>query len=462
MIKVSLAIRTTKNTGDVRLRFRLTDGRKADLYHKSNINATIRELSKLTPDGSPKPKVVIYNQKLVESIKKEKEAMLKAYEEMIDRGLEINSNVFENEVDKILHPNRVHTDPNKVLLPRFRKFIEEGERDGMFGKSRGGQYMVVYRELERYLSIYNLNSIKTNNWTSDLLMDFRQFLFDEFRYVDKYPSIYDSLNTKERPKERRSSNTVASKLDRLKAFFSEMEDTGEIEKSPFRALGYKRRTAITRERYDEPVFLSIDELQKIMDTHVSERLEETKDAFLLQCALGCRVGDYQALSMDKLSIQDGIPYIHYLPRKTKKEQANNSEIETPLVKFALDIIKRYRFRFRILKNISGKDGYNIRIKELLKACGIDRKVKIFDEELGDNIYKPLYEVGSSKLSRKTHVDVTTKEQVNKYASGLHKEGSKAVERYTKLGIRERFILLSSAFKEPLYKVNETLDVLKWD
>ena len=44
---------------------------------------------------------------------------------------------------------------------------------------------------------------------------------------------------------------------------------------------------------------------------------------------------------------------------------------------------------------------------------------------GDNVYRPLYEVASSKLARKTHVDMLNKVQINYYAAGLHREGAKA-------------------------------------
>ena len=44
---------------------------------------------------------------------------------------------------------------------------------------------------------------------------------------------------------------------------------------------------------------------------------------------------------------------------------------------------------------------------------------------GDNVYRPIYEVASSKLARKTHVDMLNKVQINYYAAGLHREGSKA-------------------------------------
>ena len=65
-------------------------------------------------------------------------------------------------------------------------------------------------------------------------------------------------------------------------------------------------------------------------------------------------------------------------------------------------------------------------------------VAVFDEAAGENKYVPLYEVGSSKLARKTHVDLMNKVQVNMYAAGLHRVGSKAVKRYTMMELKDRF------------------------
>lgn len=44
----------------------------------------------------------------------------------------------------------------------------------------------------------------------------------------------------------------------------------------------------------------------------------------------------------------------------------------------------------------------------LEFCGIDRPVCLYDPEVGDNVYRPLYKVASSKLARKTHVDMLNK------------------------------------------------------
>ena len=100
-------------------------------------------------------------------------------------------------------------------------------------------------------------------------------------------------------------------------------------------------------------------------------------------------------------------------------------------------------RFRVL---------SLALRRLLKFCGIDRPVCLYDPEVGDTVYRPLYEVASSKLARKTHVDMLNKVQINYYAAGLHREGSKAVFRYTSLELADRFALLNAAFGEEGYKV----------
>ncbi len=71
---------------------------------------------------------------------------------------------------------------------------------------------------------------------------------------------------------------------------------------------------------------------------------------------------------------------------------DNSEVITPLVRYAFDIIKKTEFNLPILKYPSGKSGYNKKIKQLLKEAGLDRKVTKFDEEegIGQRRRHPLY------------------------------------------------------------------------
>ena len=109
---------------------------------------------------------------------------------------------------------------------------------------------------------------------------------------------------------------------------------------------------------------------------------------------------------------------------------------------------------------NGETGYNYQIKKLLEYCEISRKVAMFSAALGTNEYKSIYEIASSKLARKTHVDLMNKVQIDKYAAGLHAKGSGAVDRYTGLGIKERFSFMCTAFGCNQYEVDDDVSVME--
>ena len=461
MEKIIIVWRFKEDEKKARLRFRLREGRAVDVFHKSNIIASLSDLDKFEINGELKPRVTVYNEDLYDAIQSEKALVRKAYRKLGEKGITINSANLEREIQSILTPEKRTPSKDKTLIARLTRFVEDGYRDGLFGDSRYKHYRGSIGKLSRYLRIHRKSHLPFDGMTADMLMDYRCFVFDEFEYVDEYPNIYEGLKQRDIPTERRKGNTVAGEMRFLQGFYTELEDRDEIEKSPFRKLGAERRKAIMRATYDDPVFLRKEELKKLMAVDVPESLKETKEAFILHCAIGFRIGDYQRMTMDNVSVSpEGIPYIHYLPQKTKKKQSDNHEIETPLMRFALDIIKRTRFQMPILRYPSGKSGYNKKIKQLLDFAGIDRKVAVYDEKAGENKYLPLHEVGSSKLARKTHVDLMNKVQVDIYAAGLHKQGSKAVQRYTKMELKDRFALMCAAFGEEQYKVNQKLEVVE--
>jgi hypothetical protein len=139
---------------------------------------------------------------------------------------------------------------------------------------------------------------------------------------------------------------------------------------------------------------------------------------------------------------------------------NVVEIKTPLVRIAYDIVMRTQFNFNKQEANYSVAIYNRELRKLLKLCGIDRPVAKFNEAKGENEYFPLYEVASSRLARKTHVDIMNKVQVNAYVAGLHAEGSDSVYRYTNLEIPDRFALMNAAFGQKAYHVNPDLSRVK--
>ncbi len=457
MERITILNRTTKNSGKIRLRFRLVDGRDVQLYHKSRIEADINDLKKFKADGTVKPKTSIFNKELHKEITEEIVLISNAYKSIIKQGLSKDSETLERLIEAELHPQS-QTEEEPPLLSRFAKFIEDNHRDGVIGEGRLKHYRVTQRELQRFLIINKKSDIKADEFSDDMLMNYRHFLINEHTYVKNWQGLYVGLRESNIPTKARSTNTVSQKLSQLKAFFATLEDKEVIVKSPFRRLGKNKRSTALREEYDEPVYLNSEDFARVLGCEVPTTLQETKNAFVVQCALGCRIGDYKAMSMANIAVTNaGTPYVRYLPDKTKGK--SKDAVETPLMLFALEIIKACGFKFGVLRYVSGKSGYNQKIKELLKCCGIDRDCKMFDREKNNNVYKPLYEFGSSKLCRKTHVDMMNKVQINQYIAGLHSKGSDAVNRYTSLSIDDRFVLMCRAFSQPTYRVDDNLNLI---
>ena len=469
MEKITIVLKTQKTTGSIRLRFRLRDT-NIEIYHKSDICADLNDLKKIGIDGKPRPRVTILNQQLVEDIGVEIDKIRRAYKLMIENGIPITSDNLEQTIIKVqelktkkkkampIVPPKIKTEP--TLLNRLTSYFDEGIKLNIFGTSRLKKYKAMYSILEKFLTINNKTDIRAEEFKGNELKEFYHFLQNEYLYVEQYEEVYENLKSRQIPKSRRKQSYVAGCLKALQAAFRSFKGVG----NPFDdELPSKYKSVILEERYDEPICLTRKEFVQILEsneTTVPKHLEETKDAFLLQCAFGCRVGDFKELTMKNISVDDdGIPYIHYLPAKTIRTNKRHEETETPIMLYALEIIKKWKFDFPILRNISGHSGYNTKIKELLQSCNIDRPVKEFDETTNEFVERPLYEVGCNKLCRKTHVNIMNEIQIDKYAAGLHSAGSNAVERYISNSRTQHFILMCAAFEQPIYKVDKDLNVI---
>ena len=431
------------------------------MYHKSDIKATVADLDKLTTTGERKKGVTTLACEFLYAIAQEKQYMRLAYDKMKCSGMDLNSATFESVISGLKNPVLQLRIGQSSVVERFRRYAEESLRDHVIGKRRYDHIIVVSDKLERFLIIKGLSEITASEFTDSLLMELRNFIFDEYKYVDNYQRLYTNVSSHNKPKARLSINTVATQMKMFQAFFSELESSDEIIKSPFRRLGKGRKRVVMKTRYDDPVFLRSDEFQTVLSAEVPPALRDARDAFLLLCAFGCRISDFVQLSIQNIRISsEGIPYIHYIPLKTANIQTDNNEVETPIVRYAFDIILRSRFDFPILKNIYGSTGFNQKIKDLLKYCKICREVPVYNEETSSNDYLPLFKVGSSKLARKTHVDMMNKIQIDLYAAGLHKKGSASVRRYTFLELKDRFNLMNAAFNQKPYRVDSNLNIIE--
>lgn len=123
--------------------------------------------------------------------------------------------------------------------------------------------------------------------------------------------------------------------------------------------------------------------------------------------------------------------IEYIPRKTKEDRPIT--VRVPLNETARRLIAKYRDPNReSLFPFNTEQDYNRKIKEAFRRAGLDRMVTVLDQQTRQEIQRPLYEVASSHMARRTFIGNIYKKVKDPNLVGAlsgHKEGSRAFARY---------------------------------
>jgi len=218
-----------------------------------------------------------------------------------------------------------------------------------------------------------------------------------------------------------AKNTVISELKRFKAFINWAFKKKLIKTIPF--LDFK----IDSESYGDPIFITTEERDILFDAIIEdERLSRVRDMFVLQCYLGCRVGDF--IQLKRSNIIDGS--IEYIAAKTRKNTVRIARI--PIAKKAWEIINKYDLPGGDLVPYISDQKYNVYLKELFKLLKINRIVTIADPKTRLDKQVPICELASSHMARRVFVGSLYKKGVkNEIIASMsgHAEGSKAFSRY---------------------------------
>lgn len=224
----------------------------------------------------------------------------------------------------------------------------------------------------------------------------------------------------------RSRNTMSVKLKKLSAVCRYAVSKGYMDVSPFGDGKYK----IQGEVYGEPVFLTIAERNALYACDkLPTDLAVQRDIFIFQCHVGCRVSDLLELTTDNLT-DDG--FIQYIQHKLRRE--NPTVIRVPLSDTALEIIARYKGQpRRRLLPFTNSQHYNRAIHDFCRIAGLKRMVLVQDPQTLKTVSRPLWEVATSHLARRTFManvfKETKSEKITSAFTG-HVNGSKAFSRYT--------------------------------
>lgn len=342
------------------------------------------------------------------------------------------------EIDRFHHPKRERK-PKKVeekLQKKFIELVEEFPTKRGLSEWRHRRYGVLSRSLHRFELYRKVKrqipaKLDFEMFTTDILEDYERFLRNEPEIFDKYPRIFEQYpaETRKARKSRRpfpkGDNTIINIFACLRTFFHWAIEEGLTTNNPF--VKYKGKTT---EHYGTPYYITLEERDRIADFDLSanKSLAVQRDIFIFHCCIGCRISDLMRLTPANI-INDAVEYI---ASKTKGERPN--VIRVPLTQRAKDILERYKgedSEGRILPFISSQK-YNVAIKKIFKECGITRIVTILNPTTGEEEQRPINEIASSHLARRTFVGNLYKKVKDPNLVGAlsgHKEGSRAFSRY---------------------------------
>lgn len=431
MTTVKAFIRTGKKDKEANIRFRLSDGRNVQLFHKSELVV----LPTLWDEKREqyKAKSVIKTEERIRlntAIAERKKLLLSLY----DSTPSITSDRLEQLIDEHIHPEKYQRQGDD-----FFSIMEIYLQKKKLSEVREKNFRVLLRALQRYelfIAAYERKEFKLelDKINSATIEDIESFLRNEHKLYDEYPDIYKEIpavvNTRRKTikPQPRGNNTICALFNKLRAFYNWCNQQGITDNHPF-----ERYNGITTEKYGTPFYLTLDERNLIADYDLSAhpQLATQRDIFIFQCLIGCRVSDLLKMTPENIINE----VVEYIPHKTKDERP--VVVRVPLNERAKALIDKYKgadSKGKLFPFISAQK-YNDDIKDIFRLCGITRLVTVLNPTTGKEEKKPINEVASSHMARRTFVGNLYKKVKDPNLVGSlsgHAEGSKAFARYREI------------------------------
>lgn len=337
-------------------------------------------------------------------------------------------------VDRIMFPENYTVEEKNSFFERYDQFVNGAD----LSIPRYRHYQVMERILKRY-ELYTGHNLSFETLDNFELEKIRDFIRDEHKFftvdkdgkrkpMKKYEAVYAAVPEYRYPEER-GQNYLVYTMKIIRAFINWAMQQGYTTNDPFR--GFK----IGMDKYGSPIYITTQERDTIYNFDLSAKpnLERQRDVFIFQCMLGCRVGDLYKMTKDNIVEDSYGKAIEYIPEKTKKK--NPRTVKVYLHPTALAILGKYEGSLaddKALLPLISQQKYNDAIKEVFKACGITRMVPVLDTITRKTEMKPICDVATSHMARRTFVGNLYKQVKDPNLVGKlsgHAEGSRAFARY---------------------------------
>lgn len=419
MATITAFIRTTKKSGNVKIRFRLYDGRDIQLFYISDIE--INPLHFDAKRGCYKSKVLIND-----NIKREVDSAISEIKEVIAQVYKkrqhneaVSSQWLTRRMNSYYNND---SDIHQGFIPLFNHFVSQLQ----VGKDRLKHYDSTIKLLKRFdiymkrndsIFFLDLDTVNVDVWNSLI------------NYIQNESDLTKGITTLFDEKEvitNRSLNTAISIWKRVKAFLNWALINQHSKNVSHKMVKTKS------EVYATPYYITTKERDMIYDFDFSDniRLEVQRDIFVFHCLVGCRVGDL--IELKKNSVISGA--IEYVANKTISDRANI--IRVPLNKTALKIVEKYKdYEGDELFPFISAQKYNLAIKNIFNIVSITRLVTVINSLTGKEEKVPINTIASSHIARRTFVGNLYKKVKDPNLIGAlsgHSEGSRAFARYREI------------------------------
>lgn len=319
---------------------------------------------------------------------------------------------------------------NEVNITNINELFEEFLRKHKISEVRKKNFRVIARSLRRYelyiqTKFNNDFKLEIDKVTTDTLQDIWDYFENEYKYYKKYPLLFESI-TEKRILQKRGKNTLIDYFNKIRTFFIWCYKNEKTLNRPFDNF------KIDESIYGTPIYITLEERDKLYyeDLSAHNKIEVQRDIFIFQSLIGCRISDLYSFTKKSI-INDAIEYI---PRKTR--DGNPITVRVPLNAKAKVILKKYEdsTREQLLPYTYEQD-YNESIKKAFELAGINRIVTVLNPTSGMEEKKPIYEIATSHMARRTFIGNLYKKVKDPNLIGAlsgHKQGSKAFSRYREI------------------------------
>lgn len=330
--------------------------------------------------------------------------------------------------------------PQSTFILLIDDFLKETSNPAQ-SSTRRQTYIIIRRSFLRY-EIYRritnprfLLTVETVD--ENLLKDFENFLMHEHELVEEFPQLNATEETNARVG-KKSLNTIYGNFRFIKSILNWAFNNGRIPYNPF--VKYK----IGQRTYGTPYYLTIEERKQLeeFDFSSTPRDEIFRDIFVFHCCVGCRQSDLFTFTMDNIVNGE----LHYVARKTKEGRPKT--IKVPLNETASRLVEQYKDNGseKLFPCMDSKFIYNRAIKRILKRAGINRMVVVLNPKTRMPENRPLYEVASTHIARRTFIGnlyKKFKDQGMVSALSGHAPGSQAFARYREVDEEMRKEMVSA-------------------